>query len=114
MAENKKYKRVDVGSVCVPSAETKKKNPGAMDYIKFNPRATKDLIEALEAAGDKGLFLNLETKESKLASLENAVENGKMSEEHAAPARERIEKTPWFDRETGEGFIRFQLVLVNK
>ncbi len=114
MAENRKYKRVDVGSICVPSEETKRKNPDAMDYIKLNPRAAKDLIEALESAGDKGLFLNLETRSSKLASLENAVENGKLSEEHASPARERIENTPWYNPETKEGFVRFSVVLVNK
>lgn len=96
-----KYSRVNAGSV------VRSKVKGDMDYIKINPKAKDDLIEALNNMDpDKGLYLNLESKESQLTGIELAVENGKLSEENAAKARERVEAIP--------DFVRFQIVLVTK
>ena len=96
-----KYSRVNVGSV------VKAKNADQMDYIKVNPQAREALIEALQNMDEKaGMFLNLESRESQLVGLEMAVENGKISPENAAKARERIENIP--------DFVRFQVVLVQK
>ena len=97
------YKRLDVGSVVKADRE---KDPNAMDYIKINSRAKEALINALQNMGEKGLYLNLESKESKLVSIENAVENNKLSPENAAKARERAEAMP--------DFVRFNIVLVQK
>ncbi len=96
-----KYKRVTVGSV------VKSKDLDKMDYIKINPKIKDDLIDALQNMDpEKGLFLNLESKQSQLESIERAVENGSLTEENAAASRERVEKTP--------EFIRFSIVLVRK
>ena len=96
-----KYKRVNVGSVIKDKDKTKP------DYIKINPKAVPDLLQALQNYNEEqGLFLNLESKESQLNGIELAVENGKLSPENAAKARERIEGTP--------SFVRFQIVLVSK
>jgi len=52
------------------------------------------------------MYLNLESRESQLNGIELAVENGKLSEENAAKARERVEAIP--------DFVRFSIVLVTK
>lgn len=93
------YKRLNVGSVV-------KGKDGKMDYIKLNPNAVKDFVEVLQNTDPNKLFLNLESVESQLENLDNAVENGKLSPEKAAEARKRIEATP--------EFVRFQIVLVQK
>jgi len=96
-----KYSRVNAGSV------VKAKTKGEMDYIKINPKAKDDLIEALQNMDpEKGMYLNLESRESQLNGIELAVENGKLSEENAAKARERVEAIP--------DFVRFSIVLVTK
>lgn len=71
----------------------KSKDPTKPDYLKI----TEDITLK------KGDFLNLESKKSRLASLEKAVENGKLSEEVAGKIREGIEKTP--------EFVRFQVTI---
>lgn len=84
------YKRVQVGAVL------KSKDPSQPDYIKINEDVTLK----------KGDILNLESKKSKLASLEKNVENGKLSGDLADKIREGIEKMP--------DFIRFEIVKVTK
>lgn len=84
------YKRVEVGSVL------KSKDPTQPDYIKINT----------DVVLKKGDILNLESKKSKLASLEKNIENGKLSGDLADKIREGIEKMP--------EFIRFSIVKVTK
>jgi hypothetical protein len=94
MSNTKKYARNNIGSI------VKSKDPNKSDYIQIR----KDLKEALVLnAGD---FISVETKAFQLASLERAVASGKLSEEQAAPARERINKIP--------DFVRAELVVINK
>ena len=84
------YKRLQIGSVL------KSKDVSQPDYIKIS----EDIVLK------KGDILNLESKKSKLASLEKNVENGKLSGDLADKIREAIEKTP--------EFIRFSIVKVTK
>jgi hypothetical protein len=96
-----KYKRVTIGSV------VKSQDASKADYIKINPKIKDDLIDALQNMDEeKGLYLNLESKQSQLESIERAVENGTLTEENAAASRERVEKMP--------DFVRFNIVLVRK
>jgi len=75
-------KRIDIGSVI------KSKEPGKPDYIKVNA----------DVVLKKGQYLNLESKAQRLASLSEAVNNGKLSNEIADKIRENVEKTPDFVR----------------
>lgn len=85
-----KYRRTVIGSV------VKNKEAGKPDYIKVNgAHVLKD-----------GQFLNLESKATQLASLDDAVKAGKLSGDVAEAARERINKIP--------DFVRFQIVAVEK
>ena len=84
------YKRTKIGSVL------KSKTDGDPDYIKLDVDITLK----------KGDTLSLESKKSKLASLEKAVENGKLSGELETKIREGIEKMPTF--------VRFEIVRVTK
>jgi uncharacterized Zn finger protein len=84
------YKRTQVGSVL------KSKDPTQPDYIKIN----EDVVLK------KGDILNLESKKSKLASLEKNIENGKLSGDLADKIREGIEKMP--------DFVRFEIVKVTR
>lgn len=84
------YKRIKVGSVL------KSKNEGEPDYIKID----SDVVLK------KGDTLSLESKKSKLASLEKNIENGKLSGELADKIREGIEKIPTF--------VRFEIIKVNR
>lgn len=54
-------------------------------------------------------FLNLDNRKTQLQSLENAVSEGKLSEDIAEKARERINKVPWADKENKEGFVQFEI-----
>lgn len=76
----KKKKRQVVGSVC------KSKDEGQVDYIKMRD----------------GKIYRLESPAFQLKSLENAVAQGKLSEDIAEKVRERIGKIP--------SWIRFELV----
>ena len=80
----KKFRKV-IGSV------QKSKDASKPDYIKIS----NDVVLT------KGMFLNLESKKQQLASLEAAVEQGRLKEEYAVKARERIEKIP--------DFVRFEI-----
>lgn len=84
------YKRVQVGSVL------KSKDASQPDYIKINA----------DVVLKKGDILNLESKKSKLASLDKNVENGKLSGDLADKIRGDIEKMP--------DFVRFEIIKVTK
>lgn len=84
------YKRKQIGSVL------KSKDVSQPDYIKI----TEDIVLK------KGDILNLESKKSKLASLDKNIENGKLSGDLADKIREVIEKMP--------DFVRFEIVKVTK
>jgi hypothetical protein len=84
-----KYNRTTIGSVV-------KGQDGKPDYIKMN----KDVVLK---SGD---YLNLESKAMQLKSLDEAVNNGKLSEEVADKIRENVNKIP--------DFVRFQIVKIDK
>jgi len=84
------YKRAKVGSVL------KSKDTTQPDYIKIDN----------DVSLKKGDILNLESKKSKLASLEKNVENGKLSGDLADKIRGDIEKMP--------EFVRFEIIKVTK
>jgi hypothetical protein len=69
-----------IGSVC------KTKEPGKSPYLKISGDVTLR----------QGQYVNLESAKAQLASLEEAVKNGKLSEDIAEKARERISKIPDF------------------
>lgn len=85
-----KTRRVEVGSV------VKSKEKGKPDYIKVS----QDVVLK------KGQYLNLETKADRLASLDAAVESGKLNEEIAAKIRENVEKQP--------DWVRFSVSYIEK
>jgi hypothetical protein len=72
--------------------------------IKKRKDGSGDYLEIKEAVA-VGMY-NLESKASRLKSLEEAVENGKVSEELAVKRRESINKTP--------DFVRFEIVQYTK
>lgn len=84
------YKRQKVGSVL------KSKDTTQPDYIKIDT----------DVVLKKGDTLSLESKKSKLASLDKNVENGKLSGELADKIREDIEKIP--------DFVRFEIIKVTR
>lgn len=98
------YKRTKVGAVL------KSKDSTQPDYIKIDTDVTLK----------KGDILNLESKKSKLASLEKNIENGKLSGDLADKIRDGIEKAPFYEKEivngqvVERGFIRFEIVKVSK
>jgi len=69
---------------------------GKPDYIKV--RGTHVLKD--------GQFLNLESKDQQLASLDAAVASKKVSVETAAGVRERINKIP--------DFVRFEIISIER
>lgn len=79
-------KRVVLGKIC------KSKDPGKSDYIQIDH----------DVSFGKGDYISLESKGSRLKSLDAAVEAGRISEENAEKARAAIEKMP--------DWIRFELV----
>jgi len=90
-----KYKRTNIGSVI------KSQDPTRSNYIKLNLRNTGGTITLTD-----GQTLSVESKAYQLKSLESAVSSGKLSEENASKARERIEKIP--------EFVLGEIILVNK
>jgi hypothetical protein len=86
-----------------------KRKDGNGDYIKFryDSDIKEALLKAIAGSGEGSeLYLNLESKQKKLASLEKALSEGKISEDKAVKARERIEKIP--------DYVRFEIVLVTE
>ena len=79
----KKSRRLTIGSV------VKSKDPAKSNYIKLNLKSTGGTVTLTD-----GQFLSVESKSFQLKSLEGAVQAGKISEENATKARERIEKIP--------------------
>lgn len=90
-----KFRRTEIGSV------VKSQDPTRSNYIKLNLRNTGGSITLTD-----GQTLSVESKAFQLKSLEGAVAAGKVSEENAAKARERIEKIP--------EFVLGTIILVNK
>ena len=84
------YKRLKIGSVL------KSKDVSQPDYIKID----------VDVVLKKGDSLSLESKKSKLASIEKAVENNKLSEEVAEKMRGFAEKIP--------DFVRFEIVQITR
>ena len=84
-----KYRRTTIGSVV-------KGKEGGADYIKISKDVTLK----------QGDFLNLESKSAQLKSINEAVQNGKISGEVAEGIIENIEKIP--------DFVRFQIVRIEK
>lgn len=76
-----KKRKVTIGSVV-------KGRDGKADYIKING----------DHVLNNGQFLNLESKQSQLESLDKALAEGKLTEEIVDTMRERIEKIPDFVR----------------
>lgn len=84
------YKRTKVGSIL------KSKDTTQPDYFKIDN----------DISLKKGDILNLESKKSKLASLEKNVENGKLGGDLAEKIKGDIEKMP--------DFVRFEVIKVTK
>lgn len=101
--EKKKYKRVTVGSI-VKARPDKNGNPRP-DYLQLRGNTKAELLAALSNMdSDKGLILNLESKQHQLNGVNAAEESGKLSADMATKIRTRIEKIP--------DFVRFEVVLV--
>lgn len=84
-----KTKRQTIGSVY-------KGKDGRPDYIKVSR----------DVSLKKGTYLNLESKAAQLASIESALDEGRVSEETANKVRERLESIP--------DYVRFEIVQVEK
>jgi len=85
-----KWKRTVVGSVLAQKDDKKK------FYIKFKQ-------DVNIKAGD---FINLESKQNQIDSIQKAFDEGKVSEDVLESALERIEKMP--------DFVKFDLVKLEK
>ena len=81
MADAKK-KRVVIGSLCMPKAEQKDK--GFPNYIQIKDTVTFQ----------KGEYIRAESKAFQIKSLEQAVQDGKLSSEMGEDIKKRIEKIP--------------------
>lgn len=81
-----KYRRQTIGSVI------KSQDPTKSNYIKLYIK-NGDKSSGSVTLTD-GQTLSVESKAFQLKSLESAVAAGKLSEENAEKARERIEKIP--------------------
>lgn len=90
-----KYARTTIGSV------VKSQDPSKSNYIKMYLKNTGGSITLTD-----GQTLSVESKAYQLKSLEAAVAAGKLSEENAEKARERINKIP--------DFILGEVILVSK
>lgn len=90
-----KYRRTTIGSV------VKSSDPTKSNYIKLYLKNTGGSITLTD-----GQTLSVESKSFQLKSLESAVAAGKLSEENASKARERIEKIP--------DYCLGEIILVNK
>jgi hypothetical protein len=99
MEQKRKFSRVTVGKIY-------KGKEGKPDYLKLDHYSKKELFDAISGMDEKGLYLNLESKNSQLAGIEKALAEGKMKPENAEKARERVNKMP--------DFVRFDVVLVKR
>ncbi len=90
-----RYSRTTVGSV------VKSQDPSKSNYVKFYLKNTGGTLTITD-----GQTLSVESKSFQLKSLESAVAAGKLSEENASKARERIEKIP--------DYVMAELILVTK
>lgn len=88
-----KMKRLKIGSVI------KSKDPAKADYIKLDDKLPGGTITF--KAGD---YIQVESKAYQLSSLEKAIADGKLSEENAEKARDRINNI--------KDFIRAELVVL--
>lgn len=85
-----KFNRQEVGSIL------KSKDTSKPDYVKIKN-------DILLKAGD---ILNLESKASRLAGVDKAVESGKLTEDKAEEIREKINNMP--------DYVRFNIIKVTK
>jgi len=85
--------RRTIGSILNPTADTLKKNPMALRYIKIN----EDVVLS------KGTIINLESKQSKIAGLQAALASGKLSEDYVEKLIEQAKNMP--------DFVAFDLVV---
>lgn len=85
MNQQKQPKRQVIASV------VKSQDPSKPDYIKMR---------------DTGECFSLESPKQQREKLEEAVKNGKITEEYAQKVRERLDKIP--------DFVRFEVVKYNK
>lgn len=96
-----KLKRLTVGSICKGKDETRK------DYLKLRGDTIPDLVKALQnASPEKGLSLILESKQFQIASINSAMEAGKLSEEVGNKMIANAEKTP--------DYVRFSAILLTE
>lgn len=92
-------KRVVLGSIL------KSKDASKPDYLKLRLDRKDDFKRLLEGA-DRDVILNLESKKTRLASIEKAVLAGTMTEDMAERIRETVEKMP--------DFVRFEVTTYSK
>ena len=98
--------RIKVGSVNKGKVdpETGKAKP---DYIQLNPFQIKALKGVLATLGtEETLYINLESKAAQLASLQAAVESGKLDVDYAEKQMGFVNKVP--------DFVRFELFANSK
>lgn len=94
-------KRLKVGSV------VKSKEKGKPDYIQMTGKQAQLLAKHLSQFEDNDkVFINLESKESQIASLEAAMESGKLDAEYAKKQIGFAENIP--------DFVRFELIVLEK
>lgn len=99
-------KRIKVGSVNKGKVDPATGKPKP-DYIQLNPFQVNALKGVLNNLGkDETLYINLESKVAQLASLDNAVANGKLDEAYAEKQKGFLEKMP--------EFVRFELIVLDK
>jgi len=100
-------KRVKVGSVNKSKVVDEKTGKPRPDYIQISPFEVKVLKGILAKLGpEEKLYINLESKASQMASLDAAVEAGKLDATYAEKQKGYVEKIP--------DFIRFELIVLDK
>jgi hypothetical protein len=94
-------KRLKVGSV------NKSKDKSKADYIQMTPFEVKAFKTFLSKVGPEDkVFINLESKAAQLASLDAAVESGKLDAAYAEKQKGYVSNIP--------DFVRFELIILDK
>jgi len=76
----------------------KSKNPGESDYI--------ELFRSIVVPEGKKVFLNLESKKSKIDGINKALKDGKITEDYAKKQLEYANEIP--------DFVRFEIIQTTK